>query len=200
MPTNARRLPQRTATSTPPAWLDRSAYPFRPHYFDVGEGRLHYVDEGSGSPVVLVHGTPTWSFLWRRLIPHLVATGHRVIAPDHLGFGLSDKPRGAGYRPEDHARRLAVLLDALELSDVTLVVHDVGGPIGLSYALDRPERVSRLVILNSWLWPLDDDPVIAKGSRLASGLLGRFLYTWLNFSPRFLIPPVAGMDMLFVNT
>lgn len=186
-------MPMNPSTSArfraaPPEWLDMMAYPFRPHYFDTGEGSLHYLDEGSGPPVVLVHGTPTWSFLWRRLIPQLIVAGHRVIAPDHLGFGLSDKPRGAGYRPEDHARRLRSLLDSLELSDVTLVVHDFGGPIGLSWALDRPGCVSRLVILNSWLWSLDDDSTMAKGGRLASGLLGRFLYTRLNISPKFLIP------------
>ena len=143
---------------------------------------------GSGPPVVLVHGTPTWSFLYRRLIPRLAAAGHRVIAPDHLGFGLSDKPAGGAYRPEDHARRLAALLDALDLRDLTLVVHDFGGPIGLSYAVERPERVARLVVLNTWFWPLDGDARIARGSRVAAGPLGRFLYTRLNASPRWLIP------------
>src|SRR5687767_8846991 len=99
-------IPSSHASTPRPAWLDAAAYPFTPHYFDTGEGRLHYVDEGKGSPVVLVHGTPTWSFLYRRLIPRLVAAGHRVIAPDHLGFGLSEKADGTqriGYRPADHA-------------------------------------------------------------------------------------------------
>ena len=171
-----------------PAWLDTAAYPFRPRRFDTGEGHLSYVDEGAGTPVVLVHGTPTWSFLYRHLVARLAAAGHRVIAPDHLGFGLSDRPAGAGYRPEDHARRLAALLDALDLRDITLVVHDFGGPIGLSYALERPERVARLVVGNTWLWPLDDDPRIARGARVAAGPLGRFLDLRLNASPRWLIP------------
>ncbi len=175
-----------------PAWLDSSAYPFRPHFFDTEEGRLHYVDEGVGPPVVLVHGTPTWSFVYRDLITRLAAAGHRVIAVDHLGFGLSDKAgRGsssAAYRPEDHARRLEALIDRLALTDVTLVVHDFGGPIGLSYAIEHPERVARLIVLNSWLWPLDGDTRIARGSRLAASLLGRFLYMRLNASPRWLIP------------
>jgi haloalkane dehalogenase len=151
------------------------------------------VDEGAGPPVVLVHGTPTWSFLWRHLVPRLAAAGHRVVAPDHLGFGLSDRPAGAHYRPEDHARRLAALLDALAerdpaFRDLTLVVHDFGGPVGLSYAVERPERVARLVVLNSWLWPLDGDPRIARGARVAAGPLGRLLYTRLNASPRWLLP------------
>ncbi|GJG89143.1 haloalkane dehalogenase [Gemmatimonadetes bacterium T265] len=176
------------ARSDLPAWVDVAAYPFRPRAFDSGEGRLSYVDEGTGPPVVLVHGTPTWSFLYRRLIPRLVAAGHRVIAPDHLGFGLSGHPADADYRPEAHARRLAALLDALDLRAITLVLHDFGGPIGLAYALDRPARIARLVLLNTWGWALDGDPRIARGSRLAAGPLGRFLYTRLNASPRWLLP------------
>jgi hypothetical protein len=86
------------------SWLDRSLYPFTPRYLELEDGRMHYVDEGSGSPVLMVHGTPTWSFLYRDLIKAL-STEHRVIAPDHLGFGLSEKPENGAYRPEDHARR-----------------------------------------------------------------------------------------------
>lgn len=178
-----------------PPWVDRAAYPFRPRRFDTGEGRLSYVDEGVGPPVVLVHGTPTWSFVYRRLIPPLVAAGHRVLAPDHLGFGLSDRPATAGYRPEDHARRLAALLDALAAGDpafrdLTLVVHDLGGPVGLSYAVERPERVARLVVGNTWCWPLDDDPNIARGARLLGGALGRVLYTRFDVERRVILPRV----------
>lgn len=193
-PTAAPGPPARHATppATPPvpAWLDTAAYPFRPRRFDTGEGRLSYVDEGAGSPVVLVHGTPTWSFLYRHLIPRLVAAGHRVVAPDHLGFGLSDKPKAAGYRPEDHARRLAALLDALDLRDLALVVHDFGGPVGLSYAVERPERVARLVVCNTWGWALDDDPNIARGARLLGGALGRVLYTRFDLERRVILPRV----------
>ncbi len=187
-------LPRATAADAPlPAWVDAAAYPFRPRRLDAGGGALSYVDAGAGPPVVLVHGTPTWSFVYRRLIRALAAAGHRVIAPDHLGFGLSDRPPGAGYRPEDHARRLAALLDALAAGDptfrdLTLVVHDFGGPVGLSYAVEHPERVARLVVLNTWLWALDGDTQIARGARLAAGPLGRLLYTRLNASPRWLIP------------
>ena len=180
-----------------PGWLDGAAYPFRPRAFDAGEGCIAYVDEGAGPPVVLVHGTPTWSFLYRGLIPRLVAAGHRVIAPDHLGFGLSAKPADGAYAPQDHARRLGALLDALDVRGATLVVHDFGGPIGLAAALDRltgpgptdaTPRVTRLVVLNTWLWALDGDPRIARGARLASSALGGFLYRRLNFSPRVLLP------------
>ena len=170
-----------------PAWVDRQLYPFVPKRFATREGVLRYVDEGRGSPIVLVHGTPSWSFEWRAVIAAL-RSSHRVIAPDHLGFGLSDKPRQGAYRPADHARRLLALFDALDLRDVTLVVHDFGGPIGLPIALERSERVRSVVVLNSWLWPLGGDPRVARISRFVGSALGRFLYTQLNASPRWLLP------------
>lgn len=167
------------------AWVDRSAYPFEPRSLEVDGGRMHYVDEGTGRVVVMVHGTPTWSFLYRRLIADL-ARSHRVIAPDHVGFGLSEKPRGWSYRPEDHARNLAALIDRLELRDITLVVHDFGGPIGLSYAVEHPENVRALVLFNTWMWSLSGTPA-ARLSRFAAGPVGRFLYRRLNVSPRLLV-------------
>lgn len=172
-------------------WVDPAEYPFQSRYFDSGDGRMHYVDEGDGTPVVLVHGTPTWSFLYRHLIAGLSRT-HRVIAPDHLGFGLSEKPEQAPYRPADHARRLAALLGHLDLGPVTLVVHDFGGPIGLSYAVEQPRKVSAIVLFNTWMWSLADDRTVQRASRLAGGALGSLLYRRLNFSPRVLIPMVFG--------
>jgi pimeloyl-ACP methyl ester carboxylesterase len=166
--------------------VDRTMYPFRPHHLEVEGGRLHYVDEGEGPPVVLVHGTPVWSFVYRRLIADLSAT-HRVVAPDHLGFGLSDKPADADYRPAAHARNLERLIEALGLRDVVLVVHDFGGPIGLSYAVEHPENVRALVLLNTWMWSLAGTPA-ERASRLLSGAVGRFLYRRLNLSPRVLVP------------
>lgn len=176
---------------TDTAWPDRAEYPFAPHHFESGDGRMHYVDEGEGEPVVLVHGTPTWSFLYRHLIRAL-SRSHRVIAPDHLGFGLSEKPADAPYHPEDHARRLEALLEHLALEGITLVVHDFGGPIGLSYAVRHPGRVRRLVLFNTWMWSLAGDRSVERASRLLGGPVGRFLYTRLNFSPRVLIPALVG--------
>ncbi len=150
-------------------------------------GRLHYVDEGRGDPVLFSHGTPTWSFEWRHLIRALSAT-HRCIAPDHLGFGLSDRPREAPYTPEAHAERLAQFVDALGLDSFTLVVHDYGGPIALPLALDDRRRVRRLVVVNTWMWRLDDDPDMRRAGRIAGGALGRFLYRWLNLSLRVIVP------------
>lgn len=170
---------------TAPAWLDRELYPFESRTFEVASGRMHYVDEGRGPVVVLVHGTPTWSFLYRGLIRELSAD-YRVIAPDHLGFGLSDKPRDAPYRPEDHARNLAALIEHLELGDVTLIVHDFGGPIGLSYAVSRPENVRATVLFNTWMWSVRGTPA-DKVSRVLGGGFGRVLYERFNFSPRVIL-------------
>jgi pimeloyl-ACP methyl ester carboxylesterase len=178
-----------------PDWIDQAEYPFTPHFMQLDAGRMHYVDEGEGPPVVLVHGTPVWSFLYRDLIKALSKT-HRCIAPDNLGFGLSDKPAGFSYLPQDQARNLAEFIDRLGLHDITLVVHDFGGPIGLSYAVERPENISRLVIFNTWMWSLSGNREAERISSLMGTPLGRFLYRRLNFSPRFLIPISSGDNKL----
>lgn len=170
-----------------PAWLDRDLYPFSPHFVDLDGHRLHYVDEGAGPPILFVHGTPSWSFEWRRVI-ETVCDAHRCVAPDHLGFGLSDKPEQAPYRPENHARRLLDFVRQLDLRDVTLVVHDFGGPIGAWVALAEPWRFRSIVVMNTWMWGLADDPRVARLSRFLASPLGRFLYRWLNASPRWLLP------------
>lgn len=160
-------------------WVDREAYPFTPRSFESDGARMHYVDEGQGPPVLLVHGTTTWSFLYRDLIRTL-SRRHRCIAPDHLGYGLSDKPEGGAYRPRDHARRLKALIAHLELRDIALVVHDFGGPIGLAYALDEPQNVRALVLFNTWMWTLRREPLIRVASRLGGGSLGRFFFRRFN--------------------
>lgn len=176
---------------TPP-WVDRAAWPFAPRSFDVGGPRLHYVDEGTGPPVVLVHGTPTWSFEWRHVIAGLRDRA-RVIAPDHLGFGLSDRPPAAGYRPEDHAARFRTFIAGVCPSGpITLVVHDFGGPIALDWALDHRERLAHLVVMNSWMWAFDDDPGMRRKARLAGSALGRWLYRRLNASQRLIMPSAYG--------
>ncbi|WP_242928186.1 alpha/beta fold hydrolase [Pontibacter vulgaris] len=170
-----------------PKWLDRILYPFAHHTLQLPQGNMHYVDEGEGDAIVFVHGTPTWSFLWRQQIKRLSRT-HRCIAPDHLGFGLSDKPVDFSYTPEAHADNLERLIDHLQLKNITLVVHDFGGPIGLRYALRHPENVKNLVILNTWMWSLEAESKIMKISRFMSGGIGRFLYLQLGFSANILLP------------
>jgi haloalkane dehalogenase len=148
---------------------------------------MHYVDQGVGETLLFVHGTPTWSFDWRHLIKAL-AGEYRCIAPDHLGFGLSDRPRHAAYTPEAHTDRLARFVDALQLDQFTLVVHDYGGPIGLPLCLAHPERVTRLVLMNTWLWSFQGDREMEQRGRIAGSRFGRFLYRWVNLSLRGIMP------------
>ena len=177
-----------------PAWVDRELYPFALHRLELpGEGVLNYLDETPAhsrpGPVVFVHGTPSWSFEWRHQITGL-EDSYRCLAPDHLGFGLSERPFDADYSPEEHARRFGEWIEALDLQDVTLVVHDFGGPIALPVALEQPGRVSRLIVLNSWMWSLAGDPHIERGARILGGAFGRWLYRAFNASLRILTPSV----------
>jgi haloalkane dehalogenase len=132
---------------------DLPDYPFQPNWFDWNGLRLHYLDEGAGPPVVLFHGEPTWSFLYRKIIPLLVAGGYRAIAPDYFGFGKSDKPtEPAAYTYDAHTESMAALVHSLDLSNACAVVQDWGGPIGLRLATENPEVFSRLSILNTGLF------------------------------------------------
>lgn len=135
------------------AFVDLPDYPFTPRYIEHQGMRLHYVDEGSGDPVVLFHGEPTWSFLYRNVIPPLVTAGYRVIAPDYPGFGRSDKPTDpAFYTYERHIEYIEALLTPLGLSNATAVVQDWGGPIGLRVAVEHPDWFTGLVVMNTGLF------------------------------------------------
>jgi|tagenome__1003787_1003787.scaffolds.fasta_scaffold20798596_2 pimeloyl-ACP methyl ester carboxylesterase len=132
-------------------------FPFEPHYVQAGEVRLHYVDEGPADspPLLMLHGNPTWSYMYRRPIELLSGRGHRCIAFDHMGFGRSDKPaEPRRYILSNHVSNAIALVDALDLRDVTLVMHDWGGPIGLGALLERPDRFRALVAMNTWAWEL----------------------------------------------
>jgi haloalkane dehalogenase len=142
-------------------WTFGGAWPYQPHWFTSPDGRMHYIDEGprEGRPVVLVHGNPTWGFVYRNFVGPLAAAGHRVIVPDHLGFGRSDKP-GEAERCHimRHIERFDALLESLDLHGAAVVPQDWGGPIGLSWAVAHPERVERLFVLNTFAhrppWPV----------------------------------------------
>jgi haloalkane dehalogenase len=130
-------------------FADLPGFPFEPHYVELDRMRMHYVDEGSGRPVLLLHGEPTWSYLYRKLIPRL-ARGARVVAPDYFGFGRSDKPLDRGWYSYDaHFRSVERFVGELDLQELTVVVHDWGGPIGLRLAVEHAQRVARLVITNT---------------------------------------------------
>ena len=135
-------------------WTFGGTWPYEPKWQSHNDGRMHYVDEGprEAAPVVMVHGNPTWGYLYRHFIKAVVEAGHRAIVPDHLGFGRSDKPDHADlYRIPAHADRLEALLESLDLKDATLVVQDWGGPIGMTWAARHPDRIKRLVILNTFV-------------------------------------------------
>ena len=174
-----------------PEWLDQTSYPFQSRFFKTLHGEMHYIDEGSGDAVLFVHGNPTWSFEHRRLIKHL-RTKFRCIALDHLGFGLSDKPDDASYLPQFHAQNLAHFIEALNLKNITFVVHDWGGPISMSYALDHPGNVKRIIAYNSWFWSVRGSKTFEKFSGFMGGPVGRFLCRNFNFFPRVLLPGSVG--------
>jgi haloalkane dehalogenase len=145
-------------------------YDFAPRYEDVDGLRMHYVDEGEGAPVVCFHGEPTWAYLYRKMIRPLTAAGLRVVAPDYAGFGRSDKPTERGWYTYDrHVEYVGALLESLDLSDATVVVHDWGGAIGLRWAVENDERVARLVILNTGLF---------------AGQVNEAFMRWRNFAER----------------
>jgi haloalkane dehalogenase len=128
-------------------------YTYEPHYVEVDGLRLHHVDEGSGSTVLCFHGEPSWSYLYRHMLDRLVETGHRVVCPDLVGFGRSDKPTDQDwYTYETHCDMVTRHLDQLDLDEVTVVVQDWGGPIGLRWAVENADRVAGLVILNTGLF------------------------------------------------
>jgi haloalkane dehalogenase len=136
---------------------------------------------------LLLHGNPTWSFLYRQLIRGL-RDEYRCVALDYLGFGLSERPADFSYRPEDHADVVEEFIDELGLQDVVLVVQDWGGPIGLSQAIEHPENVRGLVVMNTWMWPVNDDPHFARFSRILGGRLGRELCLRYDFFTRVVMP------------
>jgi haloalkane dehalogenase len=172
-------------TATPP-WLPQDLYPFQSHYTDIDGARVHYVDEGSGPPLLLLHGNPTWSFLYRDIIKGL-RDRFRCIAPDHPGFGLSRAAPGYGYTPAEHAKVLEQLVAQLDLHDVTMMVQDWGGPIGFAVATRQPDRFAAFVIGNTWAWPRSD-PGTQLFSRLLGGPVGGYLILRRNFFVEKILP------------
>jgi haloalkane dehalogenase len=133
---------------------DPQLYPFESRWFDSSRGRIHYVDAGNGPPILFCHGNPTWSFLYRDIIVAL-RDRFRCVAPDYLGFGLSERPAGFGYKIDEHARVVGEFVDQLGLDGYLSMGHDWGGPISMSVAVERADRVRGVVLGNTWFWPTD---------------------------------------------
>ena len=170
-------------------WLNRKLFPFATHTYTSRDGLIRYVDVGSGPVLLFVHGTPTWSLLWRHAIAKFAST-HRVISIDHLGFGLSEKPSEVDYSVAAHATRFHEFVDYLQIKDITLIVHDFGGPIALSDVITRPGLYKKLILCNTFFWPFAGEFVVPTTISLLNGRVGKFLYLNLNMSPQWLLPAV----------
>lgn len=168
------------------SWLDTALYPFNSRFLRLEAGDMHYVDEGKGDVILFVHGTPTWSFLYRNLIKEL-SKDYRCIAIDHLGFGMSGKPDSVSGTPEWHANNLSEFIRKLNLEEITLVVHDFGGPIGLAAGIENSDRIKRVVLFNSWLWAIEEGKQVQQIDRIINSWLGKFLYLNMNISPKVLL-------------
>jgi len=158
-------------------------FPVEHRFIDLDGARIHYVDEGAGEPVLLLHGNPTWSFLYRKIIAGL-SDEFRCIAPDYPGYGMSSAAPGYRYTPCEHSTVIERFVDQLGLSGLTLMVQDWGGPVGLGLAGRRPELVRRLIIGNTFAWPLAPEPRVRLFSAVLGGPLGRVLTRRFNFAPR----------------
>ena len=180
-------------SSARPDWVSAQMFPFESRFFTTPSGhRMHFVDEGAGEPIVFVHGNPSWSFEFRHLIEGLRGD-FRCIAPDHIGFGLSShSSNDEDRRPQAHADAFASLLDHLDLRDVTLYLTDWGGPIGLDYARTHPDRVKRIVIANTWCWPVSRDPHFVMFSFMMASWIGRYLIKRRNFFVNKVVPMAVG--------
>jgi haloalkane dehalogenase len=167
--------------------LTAGQFPFRSHFIEINGSRLHYVDEGTGPVLFMLHGNPTWSFVFRHLISGL-QDQFRCIAVDLAGFGLSDAAADFGHRPDEHAKLIAGLLQQLGLLDVTLVAHDWAGPIGLAAMLQSPGQITSLCLGNTFAWPVNGDFHFEFFSRMMGGPVGRFACKHFNFFVNVVMP------------
>ena len=170
-----------------PSWLNQNLYPFQSRHIEVDGCRLHYIDEGAGPVLLLMHGNPTWSFLYRDIVKGLSGR-FRCIALDYPGFGLSIARDGYSFKPAEHSSIVEKFVLALNLSDLTIMVQDWGGPIGLGFAGRHPNRIRALVIGNTWAWPIDGDPRLERFSKLVGGPIGGFLIHNFNAFVNLFIP------------
>lgn len=169
-----------------PAWVDDTLFPFKSRFIDIDGHHIHYVDEGSGPTLLFLHGNPTWSFDYSQVISSL-RQEFRCVAVDYPGFGLSQAAPGYRYLPTEHAQVVGAFVDALVLNEVTLVGHDWGGPIGLATVQQRPEVFNRLVLTNTWAWPVTD-PLVQTMSHVMGSPMGRIAIKQLNLFVNLMIP------------
>ena len=162
------------------------SFPFEPHYMELNGFKMHYIDEGSGDPILCLHGMPTWGYLYRNFIEKL-SKGFRVVVPDQMGFGKSDVPENKRYLMEEHVSNLKKFILKLDLRKITLIIQDWGGPIGFGFAVDYPERIKALVIMNTsvgvmkegrkpWYAPLEEKGIYSEFIKNVSNLIKMGIY------------------------
>ena len=188
---------------TLPFPVPRELFDVEHRFLDLGGARIHYVDEGVGEAILLLHGNPAWSFLYRKIIARL-KDEFRCVALDYPGYGMSSAPAGYRFTPREHSAVLERFVDRLALSELTLMVQDWGGPVGLGLAGRRPELVRRLVIGNTFAWPLNSEFRVRMFSALMGGPIGRTLNRRLMLVPRVFFarglaqePPREVLDLYF---
>jgi haloalkane dehalogenase len=169
-----------------PSWVPERLYPFESRFAEADGARVHFVDEGEGPPLLLLHGNPTWSFLYREIVLEL-RDRYRCVAVDLPGFGLSQAPPGYGFTPAEHARMLERFVTHLDLTGAAVMVQDWGGPIGFAVAGRHPDRFARFVIGNTWAWP-KADPGTWAFSRFLGGPVGRRLILNRNLFVERILP------------
>ncbi|MFN0274174.1 MAG: alpha/beta fold hydrolase [Chitinophagales bacterium] len=172
-------------------WLNRTEYPFHLNTYKTPEGNMNYIDEGKGDVLVFVHGTPEWSYSFRSVITSL-SKNYRCIAPDHLGFGLSDKKQTADYSVKAHAERLEKFINHLQLKNIALVAGDFGGGFALHYAIKNPENVRRIILWNTWMWDVMHDKHFSAPAKIIHTWLGKFMYKNLNAPVNMIMPQAYG--------
>jgi len=191
----AREIPASGVEGDLASRLSRRLYPFQSRYLTLpGVGRIHYLDEGQGPPIVLLHGNPTWSLLYRNIVPRL-APDFRCVAPDLPGFGLSRAADGFDFHPSSQSRALEAFVQHLGLKGLLMMVHDWGGPIGLGFAARRPDLFSGLVIGNSFAWPVRGQLKYELFSRVVGGRMGRRLVDRHNAYLRLRLPTMSRRKM-----
>lgn len=176
-----------THTELNPKWLDRSLFPFTSRVVDIDGNLVHYIDEGDGPTLLLLHGNPTWSFLYRHIVRRL-SPHFRCIALDYPGFGLSMAKPGYGFLPREHSSVVERFVDHLGLRDLSIMVQDWGGPIGLGFAGRRPELVRAVILGNTFAWPAQRSKGMSAFSKVVGSGPARFLITRYNALAKWLIP------------
>ncbi|MBA2938626.1 alpha/beta fold hydrolase [Paenibacillus sp. CGMCC 1.16610] len=167
--------------------VDPSEYPFKDNWMPYRDGMIHYVDEGQGPVILLLHGNPTWSYLYRNVIKELSGEC-RLIALDYPGLGMSRAPSGYGYTPQEHSEAVSEFIRRLDLRDFVLVVQDWGGPIGFNYAVKHHENLRGIVVMNTWAWPATLPAMKLFSLAMGGWPIGYWLQTRQNFFAKKIVP------------